>query len=563
MRTEDAMQATDGRPSAEVALRVLEQVLDRMVDGFFALDDEWRFLYMNPRAEYLFGSKRDELIGRNMWEAFPALVGSAFYERFQQAMRDQTPVKFEEYYGPLDMWASVHALPSEAGLSVYLSDITSVKQTESALAQSEGQLRAVIDNSPSAIYMKDLDGVFIRVNDELTRIFKADKEWIIGKTDAAIMPEEDAREVHANDLEVVRQGKACVFEEDVRTPQGERIYLTSKFPLKDSSGRVYGVAGISTDVTERRAQERALAVSEDRFRKVFDEAPLGIGLADESVRFVRVNDRLAQMLGYSRDELVGMTSKDITAPEDEKISYELARQLMAGEIPRYSVDKRYVRKDGTQLWVSLTGALIQAESGERLVLGMVQDITERKRVEEAIHERDAAIREAYSDVIGAVTGGKLVLVAPDEMEETLCAPVGQTWKVDEYAEFAELRSQLADTLRQAGLPEERVDSFILATSEGMTNSVKHAARGEVEVRRCANSLQVAISDSGPGIDFEQLPKATLVPGFSTTQTLGMGFTIMLEICDRVLLTTQPGLTVLVLEATLDEWAPGVSDVTQR
>lgn len=536
---------------AEHTAGALSDVFESMADGFIALDNEWRFTYVNGRAEYLLHRKRSELIGQNIWEVLPDVVDSVFYHQFQKAMNDRESVSFEEYYAPNDMWASVHAIPSANGLTIYISNITSQKQAEAALAKSEGQLRAVIDNSPAVIYMKDVEGRFIRVNDEFVDRFGMTKEDAVGKDDYDLLPKNIADEMRANDRQVLESGQARQFEEEVLLSDGKSIvYLSTKFPLKDASGRIYGTAGISTDVNERIRQARALAESEQRFRKIFEEGPLGVVLLDKKLSFQLVNERYAEMLGYTKDELIGMTIDEVTFEPDRERSVQLPRQLLAETIPYYRLEKRYVRKDGSPLWASVHGSLIRNDAGAPMfILALAEDITQRKLAENAVRDRDRAIRSAYSDVIAAVTGGKLVLMTPDEIEDSLGDPGGAEWIVSEFAELSGVRRELTKQLLLVGMDSERADSYVLAACEGFTNAIKHGGGGSVSVRHKRDTVQIVISDTGPGIDFEHLPKATLVPGFSTASSLGMGFTIMLEVCDRVLLSTQPGLTVLVLEAT--------------
>lgn len=530
--------------------KTLGYVFEHVSDGFIALDTSWRFAYVDPGAEELLRAPAEDLLGRVIWDVMPDAVGTKFQDAFVHALEHQVPVLLEEYYPPLEMWASVQLVPNENGLSVYLSDVTARKAMEDALAASEGQLRAVLDNSPAIIYMKDLDGALTRVNPPFARLLGTTPEAVVGKHDADLMPDEEASRLRENDRHVIRGGEPIEFEEEVTGADGvRRTYISSKFPLKDANGRVYGTAGISTDISARKGQERALSQSEERFRRIFDEAPLGMALANERFEISRVNDRLSEMLGYPKEALIGRTFEHVSASEEEvERNRELARQLVDGEIQRYRMEKRYRRRDDSEFWAVLTGARISAEDGRISILAMIEDISAQKRAEEAMREKDLAIRLAYTDVIAAVTGGKLVLMAPDEIEDALGEPASPVWPADEYAQLSEVRHGLADALRHAGLTKDASEQYVLAACEAFTNSVKHAGRGEVRVRTTPNTIQIEVCDRGPGIDFENLPKATLVPGFSTKQSLGMGFAIMLEICDRVLLTTQPGLTIVVLEA---------------
>lgn len=163
-----------------------------------------------------------------------------------------------------------------------------------------------------------------------------------------------------------------------------------------------------------------------------------------------------------------------------------------------------------------------------------------------LKEKDRAIREAYSDVIDAVTGGRLIILGRDEMSKAVCAADGASYEVQEPAALAEARERLRRTLGDV----PKIDDLVLAFSEAATNMLKHAGGGRYRIGKDAKRVQIVLSDHGPGIDFRDLPKATLVPGFSTKQTLGMGFSIMMELTDRLLLCSDSGGTTLVLEKDL-------------
>lgn len=109
------------------------QVLERITDAFFALDDEWRFTYVNQEAEQLLERPKEQLLGKSLWEEFPEIVGSTFYREYHRAMAEQVKVEFEEFYPPLDTWFGVRTYPSEEGLSVYFQDISERKQVEERL----------------------------------------------------------------------------------------------------------------------------------------------------------------------------------------------------------------------------------------------------------------------------------------------------------------------------------------------------------------------------------------------------------------------------------------------
>ena len=154
-------------------------------------------------------------------------------------------------------------------------------------------------------------------------------------------------------------------------------------------------------VAERACAQDALWENEDRFRSTFEQAAVGIAHVRPDGRFLRINQRFSDIVGYSRFELLSLTFQDITYPEDLDADLDLVRQLLAAERANFSVQKRYVRRDGSLVWVNLTVSLLRSQTGEpRYFISVVQDINEQKRAEEALRlseERFRTIVEEFSD----------------------------------------------------------------------------------------------------------------------------------------------------------------------
>lgn len=161
-----------------------------------------------------------------------------------------------------------------------------------------------------------------------------------------------------------------------------------------------------------------------------------------------------------------------------------------------------------------------------------------------LRARERSIEQAYVDVLAAVTGGKLILMWPEDVSDHLGEVLLPDQKLERPEQLAAARAHVGPYLSPLG---ERRDEALLAANEGLTNALKHAEGARYSVRRTPLALQVVITDHGPGIDFQTLPHATLIAGYSTKASLGIGFTIMFEAAERILLSTQPGLTTLVLE----------------
>ncbi|HSK47693.1 MAG TPA: ATP-binding protein [Coriobacteriia bacterium] len=215
-----------------------------------------------------------------------------------------------------------------------------------------------------------------------------------------------------------------------------------------------------------------------------------------------------------------------------------------------------LRPDDIVLASSIKGALFVVVTATILFL-VTERYLARQRLSEDRHlesQREQlivnqrAVRQGYVDVLDVVTGGRLVLMTEDELSDSLGEEVLQLHELSDPMGLATARRAVACAPEVFDLPDR--DCFVLAVTEALTNALKHGRRAEYRVCRTAECVQVVVRDFGPGIDFHLLPKATLIQGFSTTKTMGMGFTIMLEICDRVLLATSDKGTVVVLELEL-------------
>ncbi|MHB0977463.1 MAG: PAS domain S-box protein [Candidatus Aquicultorales bacterium] len=409
--------------ACEVRVRSFSEILDRVTDGFIALDSDWRFTFVNNRAEELLDRKREELLGSSIWEEFPQAVDTVFYREYHRAMKKQVPVFFDEYYEPLKLWAGVRAYPSETGLSVYFTDIQERKRIEDDLRESEANYRAIFD----AVN----DGIFIH---------------------------------------------------DSRT------------------GRI-----------------------------------------------LDTNKKTLDMYGYTKEEMRTLTIEDLsvgTTPYTQLEAVAYVKKAAGGEPQAFE----WLAKDkgGMRFWVEVNLKNVVL-SGEQHILAVVRDITERKKSEEELLEKDRSIRQAYTDVIDAVTGGKLILMTREELDEALGEPVTEPYAFESYQEMAAARRFLREAVAENFPAGPDPNKFIVAFGEAITNAVKHADGGRFRIYRKDGTLQIEVADSGSGIDFRMLPKATLVPGFSTKPSLGIGFSVMLDLCDRVLLTTRPGNTTVVLE----------------
>ena len=213
----------------------------------------------------------------------------------------------------------------------------------------------------------------------------------------------------ANDRRVIETGNAERLEETFDAAgMGTRVFRSGKAPLRMEDGQVLGVVAVSSDITQLKEAEAALRQSEERFRVTFEQAAVGMAHADLDGNWLRVNDRLCEQLGYTRAELLGMSFRQVTHPDDLPGDIKSYRRLVTGEITAINRDKRYLRKDGTQFWASLTAALVRDQAGTpQYCIGVVQDISERKHIEAELRQLTADLEARVHEEVDAREAAQL------------------------------------------------------------------------------------------------------------------------------------------------------------
>ena len=190
--------------------------------------------------------------------------------------------------------------------------------------------------------------------------------------------------------------------------QTRHIYATA-MPIKSLTGRVEQTILMVQDLTDLnvlRQSKKALEASEARFRSIFEEARLGMETATPAGRYLQVNPAFCKFLGYERDELLQKTNLDVTHPDDRARTRQLMQESLAGLRP-LEMEKRYLRKDGTVVWGYLTATwLMDADGRPEVGVGLVQDIDERKRVQESLRLSEEQFRQAQKmEAVGRLAGG--------------------------------------------------------------------------------------------------------------------------------------------------------------
>ena len=257
------------------------------------------------------------------------------------------------------------------------------KQAQELLALSEERFRSVFDQSPIMICLLSYpEGRFQEMNNAAVEGFGFAREEIRGKTstELKVWVDLDDRQRY---LELLKaNGSVQNFETRMRRRNGEIFTVLYSGSLVHLGDRTYSLNSIQ-DINERKRAEEQVQESEEQFRSAFDYSTIGMALVGRDGRFLKVNSCLCQILGYDEDELLRRSFQDITHPEDLARDLALLGQLLAGDIPSYAMEKRYLHRDGSLVLAKLAVALVRDKFGNpKHFISQVEDITERRRAEE-------------------------------------------------------------------------------------------------------------------------------------------------------------------------------------
>ena len=259
-------------------------------------------------------------------------------------------------------------LPRSVAL-VFLAWI--IGRTSERAAQSRALLEHVLEATTDSIYIKDLTGRYLLVNSAAAELIGRSGADIVGRTNAELIPDV-APIIAERDAAVLEQLAPATYEMSGQFGGRHFDLSVTKSPFRDATGTAIGSLGIARDITEQyRLRER--------FQRAFEDAPIGMTVADLEGRFLDVNQALCAITGYTREELCARTFSSITHPDDVSADYAVMDALISGRLNSSTDEKRYLRPDGSVVWVTRSVTLVRDAIGRPLhFIDQIQDITDRR-----------------------------------------------------------------------------------------------------------------------------------------------------------------------------------------
>ncbi len=430
------------RLSQATALKLLSSekrfhsLLESTTDSFITTNGTGQIVDVNPATEILFGFAQAELRGQSLeWVlANPRQEGDSTppFERFLRtaetgrntgAMELNMKRKDKSEF-PAEVSLATWKTDKETFYTIISRDISERKFFTKMLMKNEHRLFQFLEAIPVGIFVLDRLGKPYYANQAAKTLFPK-------RVDARVPPDQFAEAYHlfradqnmpypSDQIPLVRAlkgEKSSVDDLEIRDGGNITPLQAWGVPILDEVGKVKYCVGVFLDITERRQNMQALQEREEFFRTLFDDSPIGMTLAFPDATLINVNQSFVRMTGYTKEELLGGTYRNLSHPQDAVVEINLDQKLAQKQIPQYTIEKRILTKGGQPLWCKKSSSLILGVNEEPLfILGIVENIHDQKEAETVLRnseERFRVLTESINDgIISTDSAGRILFSNP-------------------------------------------------------------------------------------------------------------------------------------------------------
>lgn len=393
--------------------------------GIFRTRTDGYTTYVNPRWSELSGISSDEAIGDGWLKAIHPDDRETAINHWRSDVENQKNSVSEYRFLKSDgtvVWVKGNAVPEIidniiTGYIGTITDITADKEAEAALRESEEKYRILIENQNDLIVKVDSEGAFLFVSPSYCKLFGKSESELLGNHFIPLVHEDD-RQSTIEAMELLKVSPfTCNVEQRAMTVDGWKWLEWANKAVLDEHGEIDYIIGVGREISERKQVENALQKSRKEFQAYFDSASVGMSVTAPDKSWIEVNNRLCQMLGYAREELSGKTWDELSHPGEVDLNRELFEKALEGRIDNYEMDKRFFRKDGSIVYVTLSVVCQRNDDGSaNRFLSSYIDITERKLAEETLLKAENHFRgliEKAPDGIALINAeGRFTFISP-------------------------------------------------------------------------------------------------------------------------------------------------------
>lgn len=399
--------------------------IDQSYEPIVIINDQCNIYEWNLAQENLTGYTRDEVLGERVWDVQ--------WKMIPHKMRDQIDIDdikkmFETYFQTgntswiganikarierkngefRDIQQTTFAINTRQGnmLGSITRDVSKQLEAERQIKSNEELLRVTTESLNDIVWRIDSNSTFSYVSPSVTRILGYSKDEIMESQVLDLIHSDDITKAKSN-LEALlsKQLVLSIDEYQIIHKSGALVPMEiSVNSIEDGEGNVIGISGVSRDISDRKKMEETVRQSNQRFKTVFNQAAIGFGILDAEGHFFEVNRQFEEITGYTKKELKSITCYDISHPDDIDREMKQINKVLAGEIDSYIIEKRYIHKNGSIVWIILHSTVARTSEGEiQYAIAAVNDITAKKAAELALKVKEDQVRFLASSAIDLV-----------------------------------------------------------------------------------------------------------------------------------------------------------------
>jgi two-component system cell cycle sensor histidine kinase/response regulator CckA len=414
-RLEEHQRLRSERALAQAEAR-FRSLFGSTTDAVVVADGDGRIVLWNPGAERIFGYTPGEALGQPVALVVPEGQQAAHSDgirrhretgegRLMGTTAELTARHRDGHEVPVEVSLSSWTQDGGTYYGAVIRDATERVRTQAALRQAERDYHGLFDHAHDAILLLDPhDETVLDANRSACQLYGLSYGELVGSSLQAVSTSGDGGRRFRD--EALRTGLLEGLEVEQRRRDGTLVTVEINATVVEYRGRK-AILTINRDVTPRRAAMQARGEREARFRAAFEDAGVGMAMLGMDGRIVYSNRALQDMLGYTGAELRGRHVRDITHPDDVERNLDLFHGLVAERSGRYQLEKRYVHRDGHVVWTRVSSSLVHdPEGAPEFVMGIVEDLTEQRKAQKALEDRQRELLQAQKmEVVGRLAGG--------------------------------------------------------------------------------------------------------------------------------------------------------------